>query len=403
MSHDLPVASAQEKAIPTEEYRSGVVVKNIGEPIRLIGVNICGVTAESAHGPGDVKVCTRIALTSDDPIFHKIVENLCGVVTNFARKNGQHVILNRADSVLLVIHGDETADLWVDTAAVSMKVIVKREMKAGSVVFENDIADVTELNFPAIDILTTDRIVYIFREDWRFGLFFDFNPDDNLSPELMGKSLGTLFRSLKYRNLYDTIANEKLFSRLTKAGWFPFVEIMGNEFKAFIESCDAGFELDEAETRLLENFSEDRIDRLFARWINKPHFKLKERLLKSAVDAYKSQEPVAVLKIILTEIEGILAEAYKIATGRRAKIKTLLKFAVDSAERKVGGSDTLLFPTAFAEYLRTYTFADFDPTGQMGVAGSRHAVGHGAAEADSYTMARALQAILTLDQIAFYT
>jgi hypothetical protein len=39
----------------------------------------------------------------------------------------------------------------------------------------------------------------------------------------------------------------------------------------------------------------------------------------------------------------------------------------------------------------------------MGQAGSRHAVGHGAAAADSYTDARALQALLTIDQLAFYT
>jgi len=40
---------------------------------------------------------------------------------------------------------------------------------------------------------------------------------------------------------------------------------------------------------------------------------------------------------------------------------------------------------------------------QAGTAGSRHAVGHGAAAQESYTMPRALLAILTLDQLAFYT
>jgi hypothetical protein len=62
-----------------------------------------------------------------------------------------------------------------------------------------------------------------------------------------------------------------------------------------------------------------------------------------------------------------------------------------------------LFPTAFAHYLRAHTFANFDPEGSPGSAGSRHAVGHGAAASDTYTMVRALQALLTLDQLAFYT
>jgi hypothetical protein len=43
------------------------------------------------------------------------------------------------------------------------------------------------------------------------------------------------------------------------------------------------------------------------------------------------------------------------------------------------------------------------PWGQPEEASSRHAVGHGAATQESYTMTRALQVILTLDQRAFYT
>jgi hypothetical protein len=88
--------------------------------------------------------------------------------------------------------------------------------------------------------------------------------------------------------------------------------------------------------------------------------------------------------------------------GTRAKLKQLLEFARASAERKSGAPDTLLFPAAFAKYLEQYTFANFDPSAGTGDAGSRHAVGHGAALAKSYTKARALQALLTLDQFAFY-
>lgn len=116
------------------------------------------------------------------------------------------------------------------------------------------------------------------------------------------------------------------------------------------------------------------------------------------------KEPVAVIKILLTEIEGILNDAYRDANaGQGAKLKDLLAFAEASAERKAGGSNTLMFPTAFGQYLREHTFAHFDPIAQTGTAGSRHAVGHGAASQASYTMTRAVQAILTIDQLAFYT
>jgi hypothetical protein len=135
----------------------------------------------------------------------------------------------------------------------------------------------------------------------------------------------------------------------------------------------------------------------------KPHFQGKERLLRSALNNFALGDSVAVLKIVLTEIEGILGEAYRKTYGKGAKLKKLLEFAVQSAEQKAGQPDTLLFPAAFANYLQSHTFAEFDPIARTGNACSRHAVGHGEADADSYTQVRALQALLTLDQLAFYT
>lgn len=88
--------------------------------------------------------------------------------------------------------------------------------------------------------------------------------------------------------------------------------------------------------------------------------------------------------------------------GQGAESQKLLAFAEACANQRAGGPNTLLFPAAFGRYLKAHTFAGFDPVAQTGTAGSRHAVGHGAAVQESYTMPTALQAILTLDQLAFY-
>ncbi|MGE0288792.1 MAG: hypothetical protein AB7I42_20790 [Bradyrhizobium sp.] len=311
--------------------------------------------------------------------------------------------LKRADTVLLIIRPDNTAQLWVDTAAVAMQILPKREIVAGAAVFEGDIADVTGMSFPLVDIGKEDRIVCLFREGWRFGLFFDFNPRGDLSIIGMQRDLGTLHRRMKYRDLYDVVADEAIFSRLIAAGWFPFVEILGPEFQMFASCCEAGFDLVDEEAKLVAKFGAARIERMFARWMARPHFADKEPLLRSALKSFSAGEAVPVIKIALTEIEGILNEAYRRVHGAGARIGTLLEFAVASAEQRAGHPDTLLFPTAFAQYLKTHTFANFDPEGTPGSAGSRHAVGHGAAAAESYTMVRALQALLTLDQLAFYT
>ncbi len=398
-----------EKTLRTEQStldqprQPGVLVGNLGEPIRLTGVKLVGVAAKSARPPGKVEVWTRLALTSDDRLFHRVVENLTSSIMHYVEQAGRAVRLDRADTVLLVIRPDDSAELRVDTAAKMLKVLVKREVAFGSAVFEEDIADLIGMTFPLVQIGPTDRIVCIFRQSWRLALFFDFNLAGNLPLDEVTRTLGTLYRSLKYRHLYDTVADEAVFGRLLEAGWFPFVEIIGRDFRELANCCEAGLELHDAETSLIAKFGPERLERILARWVAKPHFAPKERLLRSAVNAFKSHDPVATIKIVLTEIEGVLSQAYRIAHGRGSRIKKLLEFAVASAEQKTGAGDTLLLSAAFARYLTTYTFAAFDPTGPTGTAGSRHAVGHGAASADSYTEVRALQTLLTLDQIAFYT
>jgi len=397
----------QGQATDNKSEPSRVVgsVRNIGEPLRFANVEALGGFSMEAAKPGQtLQVCTQLALTSDDPLFHRLVENLAGVVNHMAQQAGIGVRLSRADTVLLVYKADKTAELWLDTAAVSVRCAIKRDIAAGTAVFANDIADVTGMGFPCVNLEATDKVVCIFRRDWRFGLAFDFNPDGKLDVEAFTTTLGTLYRELRYRHLYEALDDPVIFDRLVATGWFPFAEIITSEFRDLLRHCEAGFDVAEVGATVLAKFDEARLQRIFERWIAKPHFAAKASLLKAAIDAFAKQEPVAVIKIVLTEIEGVLNDAHRAANGGQgAKLKPLLAFAKESAKRKAGGPNTLLFPAAFAQYLEAHTFAKFDPVAQTGTAGSRHAVGHGAAAQDSYTMPRALQAILTLDQIAFYT
>jgi hypothetical protein len=393
----------ESEAEPNGSHSQDVIAGNLGEPIKLSGLALSGVSAEAARPGTPVKIWTRLSLTSDDHLFHRVAEGLSNHIQYVASQTGSPVNLKRADVVLLVVHSDNTGDLWIDAAAVAVQIMAKRNMVAGTVLFEHDIADVIGMYFPLVAIGKEDRIVCIFREGWRFGLYFDFNPDGKLSVPNMQRDLGTLYRRLKYRDLYDVIADQTVFSQLVAAGWFPFVEILGSEFRSLTNCNEAGFELDAEEVKLLARFDAERIERMFTRWMARPHFAGKEALLRSAQKAFAAGDAIPVLKIVLTEIEGILSDAYRGVHGRGAKINALLEFAVASAEAKAGQPDTLLFPSAFAEYLKSYTFANFDPSENAGRAGSRHAVGHGAAVSESYTMVRALQALLTLDQLAFYT
>ncbi|QGM97648.1 hypothetical protein [Methylocystis parvus] len=394
--------ASKAKADPVSS-RPGVMVRNPGKPIILSNVEFNGVSAEAAMRGTSVKVWTRATMCSEQAVFHRVAPNLISVIRHCAQQAGEYPALLHASTILLVIKPDNTAALWIDAAAVMNETRLKRNASSGTVLFESDIADVTGMWFPLVDVATEDRIIVLFREGFRFGLFFDFNPGGHLNIEDAKRDLGTLCRQMRYADLYSVLANEATFKRVVAAGWFPFIEIMTGDFGTLSNACEAGFPLLEAEAELAKKFTCECLDRMFDRWMSRPHFKEKEAILRSGVKAYKEGDWVACLKVVLTEIEGIIAEAYFASTGQHTRrISKLLEFTLDTATKMAGGKDTLFFPVEFAHYLRHYTYADFDvESNQPSVA--RNAVGHGRAKPEHYTQSRALQALLTLDQFAFYS
>ena len=398
-----PKPSSDAGVVPPHAPIPGLLAGNLGPPVILSDLGLDGFVAEAARDGEMVKVWTRLALTSDDPTFHRIADSLARVIRHHTHAASTPIDIERAKVVLLVIRPDRTAELWVDTAAMCLNIMTKRRIEAGAPVFEGDIVDVIGMAFPLVKIGIGDKVICVFRQDWRFALHFDFNPDKNLSVDEFNRTLGSLYRGLKYRHIYDAIEQPVIFERLVKAGWFPFAEIITSEFSELVRACEAGFDLKDVEDKIVASFDASRLDRMLARWLLKPHFASRDTVLRSAIKNFAVNDPEAVIKTVLTEIEGVLNAARRASLGEGAKISELLNFAVASAERKAGGPYTLLLPQAFAKYLQVRTFANFDPTLGMGDASSRHAVGHGEAAAGTYTQVGALQALLTLDQFAFST
>ncbi|MEZ5982941.1 MAG: hypothetical protein R3C54_11605 [Parvularculaceae bacterium] len=147
--------------------------------------------------------------------------------------------------------------------------------------------------------------------------FFDFNPEGTLScrlPEPWEHSIAPPSPA-------TTISNEETLQRLREAGWFPFVEIIGEEFRSLADFTVAKFQLSDVEAELIRKFDDKRLGHLLERWLTKPHLKSRETLLNSAIKNFKENDPVAVIKTVLTEIEGILVHAYQSTHGSKASIK----------------------------------------------------------------------------------
>lgn len=379
-----------------------VGVRNPGEPVLLPRVPLLGISAASAAQGEDVRVWTKLAVTSDEPVFHSAVPGVCGELARLASDAGTPVDLERANSVLLLVRPDRSGELWVDTVATSVGAIVKRPIGGGQPVFASDIADVVDVRFPAVEFRQGDGVLYLFRQSWRFGFYYDLRMDGSLDVAAMGREIGALYRNLAYRHLYDAVRDVAAMAALTAAGWFPFIDIAGGEFADLARAYGVGVGVDVAEAAVVAAYDDARIDRLRDRWLAHPVLGARPRVLGSALEAFRRGDDVSTVKIVLTEIEGVLNDAHRRTHGGGAKLPKLLRFAAAAGERKAGGPDTLLFPQPFRDFLLGSTFAQSDARSSGGRAGSRHAVGHGAAGEDAYTRARALQAILTMDQLVFF-
>ena len=377
-------------------------VSNASEPVQLSCVNLAGISAASANEGESVPVWQRMGLTSDDTIFHLAVPDICNALNQMIRDAGSSLDTSNANSVLLIVHEDKTAHIWVNGAATSLTVAFKSPKGPGEPVFSTDIVDIIGIRFPAVDILPTDRVLYLFRHAWRFGLYFDFTSDGELDVSKLERQIGQVYRRIAYYHLYDAIETDTVYSTMLAAGWFPFADLIGDQISHIISAFKGHQKIEHAEAAVLKSYDSQYLDRILNRWMTHPIMLQKQLIFTSAINAFKNQDYVSTIKIVLTEIEGILCLSYRAKHGKGAKLDKLLSYISELASKKTGDSHTLLLSKDFSQYLKRHTFAPSDARNAIGRAGSRHSVGHGAAGDDAYTAVRALQAILTLDQIVFF-
>lgn len=361
--------------------------------------NFAGFVVETAAKGEMVKVQTRGSLISDDPIFYTYIDQITGIFL-------KNTLVNSVFQFLVLIHADLSADLYLNDLPVKILMMPKRDVKKGEVIRTNDIADIGKLSFEMINIKNTDKVIYCFKVGWKFGLFFDLHREESLDIDAMQTELGALFRYLSFQYVYDVLESKPHFNLLLKDGWFPFIELIGSEFK---ELSDAYKNLPNPQPKvqeLLSKFDRKRIDRFANKWWNKRIFSDKKVILETGIDSYlngDSQGFIACIKTLLPEIEGIIRLHYfeETGKGKDVYVQELITYIIDKGRVKSGSDLSLFLPRALFAYLKESIFQQFDlEKGDISL--SRHTSSHGVAKAEDYTKSRALQLILILDQIYFY-
>jgi hypothetical protein len=360
-----------------------------------------GFALADAKDGEDVTVLARAALTSDDPLFHRCVRQI-------AAQHIEAVSTINVDSVfqfLVVMHKDASADAYVNDFPVIAEIIGKDAIQAGQILRDSDVANILALKFLHIKILPSDKVIYCFKVRWKFGLFFDLDRSNDLDIDGMNRTLAILYRRLRFDDAYQSVRSQPVFQRLLRDGWFPFVELLGSDYEALALAYEIDPPREHEIGVVLSAFTPERIARLVRRWSTKDPFTRKIPLIEAGVNAFcRRDQPgyIQCIKTLVPEIEGIIRLHYYGTAGRgRASAKQLMEHILEQCRIKTASHDSLFFEEAFLTYLHDVFFAGFDLAGSETPL-SRHSVAHGVACLEDYNESRALQTILTLDQIFFY-
>lgn len=357
--------------------------------------------APKSHG----WICCRDTVTSDQPIFYTMIESAFGVLFSGITLARENVL-----RFLAALHSDGSADLYVNDFELQLQCLAKRNLRAGESVMESDIADVPRMTLPSVKIAPSDNVICCVKIGWKYGMFFDLRrrtaSSEDQNPDLIWLSLGRLYRILAFDYIYRTLETQAVFDALVRDGWFPFVEIATHGFKELVPAYTKGFGKKEKIDGLVALFDEARLEGMSSRWWRVPVFNEKRGLIEAGIEAFRrntEQGNVQCIKTLVSEIEGVLRMDALIRTGTDpgSKPQRFTEYVKQQGLAKSGLADSLLLPEHFTKYLKDVFYPNFQLDGSP-LAVTRHTASHGVADVNMYTRERALQVILTLDQIAFY-
>ena len=344
-----------------------------------------------------------LSITSDSPEFYKYIDQISDIYFNAP---GFSKNISNIHCFLILIHDDRSIDIYINDFTVAVQLRLKGDLE-GSLIKKDDIADIQKLGFPQIEIQDSDTVICCLKVGWKFLLYCDLLSEGRkLDIASMRTELGRLYRYLCFQEVYQTLETETCFKEMVADGWFPFIEVLGKDYEELATIYQDGKSAcDHVVKTLLDRFDESRLRGMTDKWWGNPLFQKKRKLLQAGVDAFlggTESDYINCIKNLYTEIEGIMrALCFKDTQKRERSTQKLIEYLITAGEHAVEDDHSLLLPRFFSVYLTECIFKHFDLTTDM-VDLSRHSIAHGAAEGKDYTSERALQGILTLDQIYFY-
>jgi len=129
-----------------------------------------GFTRQSAKEGEMVDIIVRDVATSESPMFFVYAEQIANLI--FLKLE---VAPEKIDRYLMVLHIDNSADVYLQDFQTQIGARVSRTFSPGEMVLQSDLDSIEDVQFPGTSIVEGDRLVYLERRGWRFGIAFDFS------------------------------------------------------------------------------------------------------------------------------------------------------------------------------------------------------------------------------------
>lgn len=354
-----------------------------------------------AAGDGEEVNCTRAGVLYpwDGEIFYTVLDSLLeGAIGMSLASRGLHPY---AVPHLLVWQSkpDEMIVVPAQSLEVRMQVLALGNIQKGTALQEADIGRIVSLEFPGFEIPKTGTFAFLTSFGSRKALAFDFRAApmhlDKRAPAFRQLACRAM-NGLRFRHQMQTSA--EVWDKMVAKGWYFFMRL-GPRHVANLTSCfSTGKNIAGIEASIVKAFSVEHVQKMMADWWDTPYMAEHRRWIEHGVHEYCQGDLISAVSVLVPRVEGVLRSILKArgvsAPGSHlALLKKVRQYLLDK-DIPIGG----FFAERFVDYLDRYTLGKLDFT-QAQIPFSRHSLSHGVADADLVSAVRALQVILTLDEI----
>lgn len=365
----------------------------------VLDVLPAGIALTSVRDGGDVRVAYREFTSSEDGDL--FIQRLEGIANKVLGKLPPEIKASVIDHMLVVIHRDKSAIVYVNELSLILKTRPKRAINKGEPVFQDDIAEIESLSFGnELKISGDVGVIFIFSTGWRKGLFFDFGAFNQTPIPIiydLEKLLGHYFAYLDFQHLFKLTDDEwvSLFSQM----WFPFVTLKTQTVQRMLSFVKSNIPVDDLLPKIVEEV-QSSTSNMLERWKNSPVLGNHIELIARAVERYMQQDYISATSILYTRIEGIMRDVLQIANSdKKASAKNLADTVTSQKETSDIGRNILL-PRMFHKYLDDVYFRNFNPEQPAKI--SRHSIAHGVAKPEDFSVKASTIGLLLIDQLFYF-